>query len=129
MTKLHSNKKKLDSNNKIINFLQTFNQIFNKNNSVKNFGKVTIFNEKNKLKQDLIISTEKSILKGLLKNNIKVKHRCMNGTCNLCACSVIKGKENIISSSNQELEKDIILPCCCKIKKNKTVELKIKNEK
>jgi ferredoxin len=76
--------------------------------------KIQFLNKLKNLNKIISISSTEYILTAAEKNNIKLPYSCKTGACSTCVCKKLKGFVKHINQSflsNNELQKNYILPC------------------
>lgn len=79
------------------------------------------------LNEQIEIKVGDLILTGAEKCGVELPYGCRYGSCFACAVEVLKGIENIDSPNikNPKANKQIILTCISKIKKNGDITIKV----
>lgn len=57
------------------------------------------------------------------KKIFSIENNCREGFCGVCRTNIIKGKVNYIIKPIAYIQKNEILPCCCKAKESITLNL------
>lgn len=64
-----------------------------------------------------------SLIKILESENIYVENQCREGFCGICRTKIIQGKVFYTKKPIAFINKNEILPCCCRLKKSIVIDL------
>ncbi|MDF7676446.1 class I ribonucleotide reductase maintenance protein YfaE [Neisseriaceae bacterium ESL0693] len=74
------------------------------------------------------LQTDETLLEALERTGHQVEYQCRSGYCGLCRLKLLAGQVSYASQPLAFIGPDEILPCCCQVITDLTIDCKISHE-
>lgn len=74
------------------------------------------------------LSKDSNLLDMLEKEGYDVQYQCRSGYCGMCRIKITQGEVEYKNKPLALIDKDEILPCCCTLTQNITIEIISKDQ-